>query len=137
MKLSQVLALLHWAAFWNAAEAARLLLAAAQVTVSPRQASMLALIVNELTTNTIKHAMVGRGRGKIDVAIDVDRNKVRLQFGNDGPDYPDEVLELESYDVGLYLIRQLTLSLPGELSLSNDSGAVTTIVFECEARSSA
>ena len=50
--------------------------------------------------------------------------------------FPDEVLESERYDVGLYLIRQLTLSLPGELSLSSNGGAVTTIVFESDARSS-
>jgi two-component sensor histidine kinase len=103
-----------------------------EITVSPRQASMLALIVNELTTNTVKHAMAGRSHGRIGVSIDVMQDQVHLQFRNDGPGYPDEVLRLEKSNVGLYLVGQLILSLPGELTLSNDGGAVTTIVFERE-----
>jgi two-component sensor histidine kinase len=79
--------------------------------------------------------MVGRSYGQIDVSIDVDQNQVRLRFRNDGPGFPDEVLRLESHDVGLYLIGQMTLGLPGELTLSNDGGAVTIIVFEPETRS--
>ncbi len=100
------------------------------VTVSPRQAGNLALIINELTTNTVKYAMAGRATGYIAVHISAENGMIRFEYQDDGPGYPDAVLCLEEHDVGLYLIQQLTRSLRGTLTLSNDNGAVTAITFK-------
>jgi len=100
------------------------------VEVSPAQANQLALIINELTTNAMKYAFAEREKGKIIVQIVADDGTVHFEFHDDGPGYPDDVLQLERHNVGLYLIQTLVQSgLQGELKLYNDNGAVTAIDF--------
>ena len=109
------------------------------VRVSPRQANDLALIINELTTNTVKYALAERDTGDITVRITLTDDEeseneddiVLLEFRDDGPGYPQQVLALETYNVGLHLVKMLTqYNLRGELTLRNDDGAVTAIRFK-------
>jgi two-component sensor histidine kinase len=160
------------------------------VTLSPRQASNMALVINELATNSVKHALGGRREGHIEVKIlavpadnfvdfsllakappfphrkshphfdlsdsgdrspgsDSDvgdqrgcgasavesESTVLFEYRDDGPGYPEDVLDLSHHDVGLYLIRRLvTMALQGTLTLINDRGAVAHISFELEER---
>ncbi len=108
--------------------------AASSITVSPRQANHLALVVNELAMNTVKHAMEGRARGNITVSIErQDENAISFEYRDDGPGYPEAVLNFKAYEVGLYLIRRfVTTTLHGTLKLENDNGAVATICFATE-----
>ena len=103
------------------------------VRVTPEQARNLALVLNELTTNTIKHALQDRSQAHIAVRIALEDQVVTLRFQDDGPGYPTEVVRLERYDVGFNLIQKLVCgSLRGDLSLRSDDGAVTTIQFKAE-----
>ena len=142
------------------------------VTLSPRQASNMALVINELATNSIKHALVERREGHISVKISVFEatsdtkhplgeadlfttsplpedaaaacDKLRLsassdvvlfEYRDDGPGYPQDVLDFTRHDVGLYLIKRLvTMALQGILSITNAKGAVATMCFELEER---
>ncbi len=97
--------------------------------VSPRQASNLALIFNELATNTIKYGLTEREEGHIEVQITRDDGWIALTYQDDGPGYAPEVLDGAAHNVGLYLMRQLTRSLRGELHVCNDDGAVTHVRF--------
>ena len=106
--------------------------AAEPLSIMPHQATGLALVVNELTTNSIKHAFSGRNQGHIDVQITAgqDDRDVTLRFRDDGPGWPDDVLRGAREDVGLNIIRMTVRSpLRGQLALSNDGGAVATITF--------
>ncbi len=101
------------------------------VYVTPKQASALALTINELTTNTIKYALQEHNAVSIVVRIAQDGDIVQLEFCDDGPGYPDQVLRLEHHGAGFDLIQNIVCkSLRGTLSLHNDHGAVTTIRFE-------
>ncbi len=104
------------------------------VEVSPRQAGNLAMVINELATNTIKYALSNREKGHITVHIATEDNDVIIcRYQDDGPGYPEEVLRLEHHNVGLYLIQRIvTMTLQGELTLTNDNGAVATIRFKAE-----
>lgn len=105
------------------------------VQVAPKQANDLALVLNELTTNSIKYAWSEGQTGRIRVSIDCEEeadspDMVVLEFRDDGPGYPDEVLRLEGYNVGWRLIQSIVgRGLRGEISLHNDGGAVTIIRF--------
>ena len=107
--------------------------AAEPLSITPYQATGLALVVNELTTNSIKHVFSGRSQGgHIDVQITTgqDDRDVTLRFRDDGPGWPDDVLRGAHEDVGLNIIRMTVRSpLRGQLALSNDGGAVATITF--------
>jgi PAS domain S-box-containing protein len=102
--------------------------------VTPDQAHNLALVVNELATNTAKHTLWERNTAHITVRIALEDDTVLFEFRDDGPGYPEEVLQLERHDVGLDLIQNMVRKgLRGELSLHNDHGAVAVIQFKAKA----
>jgi PAS domain S-box-containing protein len=101
------------------------------VRVNSKQASSLALVFNELVTNVVKYALQGRSTAHIAVHIDCADDHVLCEFRDDGPGYPEEVLCLERYNVGLYLLQTIVRDdLNGELLLRNDGGAVAVITFK-------
>ncbi len=103
---------------------------ASPVRVNPKQANDLALVINELTTNTVKHALRERNVVRVTVGIARQGDVVELTFHDDGPGYPQDVLLQQRYEVGLYLVRRLVCDeLGGELALSNCDGSLTTIRF--------
>ncbi|MGD1991560.1 MAG: PAS domain S-box protein [Anaerolineae bacterium] len=107
--------------------------AQSKVRVTPEQARNLALVINELTTNTIKHALQDRNHARIAVRIALDDPVITLKFRDDGPGYPAEVVRLERYDVGFNLIQKLVCgSMKGDLSLRSENGAVALIQFRAE-----
>lgn len=103
--------------------------------VAPQHADSLALIISELTINSIKYAWPASQTGHIAVRItrEDDVNSAGaavLEFRDDGPGYPEEVLCSERHGVGWELIQDLVVSgLGGKVTLHNDRGAVTTIRF--------
>jgi two-component sensor histidine kinase len=108
------------------------------IQVSPKQANYLALIINELTNNSLKYALAGRSEARLAVRIRLedepgrDEPLVVFEFRDDGPAYPEEVLQLRRSQVGLYLVQTMVQNdLNGELSLYNEGGAVTVIRFRC------
>ena len=101
------------------------------IEVTPKQANNLALIINELVTNTMKYALPEQGVGQIKVHITDEDGTVSFEFRDNGPGYPKEVLSLEHHNVGIYLIQTLVRQdLQGELTLRNHGGAVTRIRFK-------
>ncbi len=100
------------------------------ILVSAKYASSLALIINELATNTVKYALKDRSVGRIAVRIDNEGDAILFEYQDDGPGYPADVLQKNCYNVGLQLVRGITESdLAGKLSLRNNSGAVASIRF--------
>jgi two-component sensor histidine kinase len=116
------------------------------VAVAPQQATGLAIVVNEFTTNSIKHAFRDRERGRIDVRIDVGdadeqvgtagSREVTLAFHDDGPGWPEDVLRGERESAGLSIVRATVRSpLLGRLVLENGDlhsthgGAIAELTF--------
>ncbi len=106
------------------------------VRVASAKANNLGLIINELATNTAKYALEDRETARIAVRIAAADGGVAaadggivLEYRDDGPGYPDEVLHLERRHVGLYLVETLARGLEGSVSLSNDAGAVSLVRF--------
>jgi two-component sensor histidine kinase len=54
------------------------------------RASALALLINELITNAIKHAFVGQSQGKVDVHLEVSGDEGLLTVSDDGIGIPAE-----------------------------------------------
>ncbi len=104
------------------------------VQVTPEQANNLALIINELTTNTIKYASPKSPTPlKITVYISLDEDQIQFEFRDNGLGYPKAILQLDpdAYSVGFEVIQNIVRkNLRGKLSLYNDQGAVTVIEFE-------
>jgi len=100
------------------------------IQVTPDQANTLALVINELATNTIKHGQRGKQAPSISVRIEENDGRILFEFQDNGPGYPEPILDGEQYDVGLHLVTNLVRrDLRGEVTLRNDHGAVTRIQF--------
>jgi len=101
------------------------------VRVTPEQAHHLALVLNELAVNTLKHALCSRETARIQVYIRTEADTIVLEFRDDGPGYPEDVLRLERHGVGFDLVQNLIYrGLHGTFSLRNEDGAVTEIRFQ-------
>lgn len=113
-----------------------------QVRVSPDQAHNLALILNELVTNTIKYALSERSTGRITVDVTEEGGTIEVIYGDDGPGYPEGIVQGNGLEgnVGFRLINNLMeRSLGGDLELRNGSGeeaegvgAVAVLTFGAE-----
>jgi two-component sensor histidine kinase len=100
------------------------------VRVTPQQANNLALVINELTTNTVKYALSEKQTVSIAIRIAREGSLILFEFRNSGPDYPPQVLSLERHNVGIYLMQTIVRKgLRGDLTLRNDGGAVALIRF--------
>jgi PAS domain S-box-containing protein len=100
--------------------------------INSRQAHHLTLVLNELATNSAKHALKGRDYVRIDIGIERKDGYVLLRFRDNGPGYPEEMLkgDFSRTGVGFDLINGIARkSLHGRLELKNDNGAVTTVAF--------
>ncbi len=100
------------------------------VRVTPDQARDLALVINELTTNVVKHALDDRAGVQMTASITRQEEQIVLNLRDNGPGYPDHVLQREGYSVGLDLVHAIgRRNLQGNVSLSNEGGAVIRIAF--------
>ena len=107
----------------------------AAVEISPRQASNFALILNELTTNTIKYGRLSGQPIRIRVETSLQDDFITVHYQDNGPGFPPEALAGVAGGVGQQLIRQLvTETLRGELTLANESGASVLIRLRPEER---
>ena len=90
----------------------------------------MALVINELSTNTVKHALDDKELVHIDVTIEAHEGLITLIYRDDGPGYPDEVLRFNQQSLGLYLIQTLVRSgMRGKFELLNENGAVAIVEF--------
>lgn len=103
------------------------------VRVTPTQAHNLALILNELVTNAVRHGLGNRPSARLWIAIEVEDSVVRLEFSDDGPGFADDVLQWRHINVGMELVRNLVQrTMGGEVRLQNRDGAVVTLAFRNE-----
>ncbi len=105
-----------------------------EMCIEAKQSFKLALVLNELVTNSIKYAFQTRPNGRIDITLDrEEKNGLPyglIEFRDNGPGFPDDVLAGEREDIGLNLIRAtITKEMKGELVLCNEGGAVIRCNF--------
>jgi two-component sensor histidine kinase len=105
------------------------------VKVNSSQAHHLTLVINELTTNVVKHALSKRDNVSISVDISRKNSNIILQYRDDGPGFPEIISngDLSGTNIGFELIRGIvTQSLNGTVEITNKSGGVVTLTFENE-----
>ncbi|GAK55836.1 signal transduction histidine kinase [Candidatus Vecturithrix granuli] len=106
---------------------------ASLVRISPEQGVILALIIYELVSNTVKHGLAERESGRITVHIAWVNGAIFFKYQDDGPGYQNDFSQFEHHNLGIYLIQKIVQkNLYGKVEFYNDQGAVTTITFEAE-----
>lgn len=87
------------------------------LAVSVETAVPVALIVNELVTNAIRHAFAKGAAGTVTVTITATGNAVEIAVADNGIGMPDGVGNAQGGGFGLNTVRSLTRQLKGQLDV--------------------
>ena len=88
------------------------------------------LIINELISNSLKHAFKGReGRGTIFVTFQSVDCRYVLEIGDDGVGLPEGFEPSDSSSMGMEIVSILTQQLDGRLRVDGTGGARFEISF--------
>ena len=102
------------------------------VEASSRQATILALLVNECVSNAIEHGMAGRTRGTVDVRIAQEAGTIEVAIEDDGNGLPEGFTVEQNNRLGLRIAQTLASSdLGGSYTLQprHEGGARSLIRF--------
>lgn len=100
-------------------------------TLSIDTAVPLGLAINEIVTNSLKHAFPDDRVGKIQMSMTLtDNNIIELMVGDDGIGLPAEADLMQSRSFGMQITTNLVLKqLKGTLDISRENGTVYTLRF--------
>lgn len=97
--------------------------------VDSRTLSTIGIIINELVTNSMKHAFVGRMTGTIGIEADRGNGAFTLAYHDDGVGLPETVVPSPGSTFGMQLIHLLVEQLKGEITITRDGGTRFTFRF--------
>lgn len=103
--------------------------------ILPDQAAQIALVLNELLSNTLQHSGVESERLRINVAFSFKNGAFQITYRDNGRGYPQKMLSSNhSFEtVGFDLIFGIVeSSLHGRAMLVNDNGAVAMLTMAAE-----
>lgn len=103
---------------------------AGSTALSINTAIPLSLIINEIVTNSFKHAFTGKGHGEIDIVLSQENNHYKLTVKDNGRGLPEGFNPARLQSVGFDLIQGLTRQLDGKVQWNNDNGTEITITFK-------
>ncbi|MPM07449.1 hypothetical protein SDC9_53755 [bioreactor metagenome] len=87
------------------------------------------LIINELVTNSIKHAFVNVSNGEIKIGCHANENLIRIEIKDNGPGLPENFNLAETKSLGMRLAQGLARQLKSELHFGNHNGFVAWFEF--------
>ncbi|MGE5314255.1 MAG: PAS domain S-box protein [Acidobacteriota bacterium] len=113
-----------------------LMVGPSDITVSPRQANNLALVLNELATNSMKHAFAAVAEPEIRISFWMEEEMICIEFSDNGAGFPRGTIAAGDEHVGLHLVGQLVgETLRGKVKYINRNGAVTMMSIHVEEES--
>jgi two-component sensor histidine kinase len=87
----------------------------------------LGLIVNELVTNSFKHAFKSRENGEVSFSLTKDDSKISMTISDDGTGFVTE--ESENANLGMEIIHDLADQIDATFNFINNNG----VTFHLEA----
>lgn len=88
-----------------------------------------ALIINELASNSLKHAFPNEKQGIIKIKIYIDRDNYIISISDNGIGMPDKLDLKRTESLGLKIVHLLTMQLKGEIKKRNVKGTEWIISF--------
>jgi two-component sensor histidine kinase len=100
--------------------------------VDPKKAFSLGIIVNELLTNSFKHAFGGRKNGRVSISIDREDDTVVVIVQDNGVGLDESYAGSDSPGFGLTVVKMLVEQSGGTYDLVTDNGARNVVRFRVE-----
>ena len=91
---------------------------------------IIGLIVNEIVTNSIKHAFIDTSEPTLTVSLKQKGTHLVLALNDNGKGLTENVSELSKKSLGLKVITSLSKQLYAELTTANQNGLAYTLSFE-------
>jgi len=105
--------------------------AAQQITMDIDAAIPCGLIVNELVSNSLKHAFPDNRKGTIWVELNTSpEDVINLRVADDGAGLPPDLDLLHTKSLGLRLVNSLTSQVNGKLELESSKGVSFRLSFK-------
>ena len=96
-------------------------------TLDIEQAIPCGLILNELFTNSVKHAFKNVENPKINIILTKEVDAISVEFSDNGNGFAENISESNS--LGMTVVKTLVKQLRGKLQMSSDQGAKFLITF--------
>ncbi len=97
------------------------------VEIDVRRAIPMGLILNEIITNSIKHAFPGDREGVVWIRLERTDTHIVLKVSDDGVGLPGDFRADRSSGLGARLINMLVAQINGRIEVRNDNGAAFVI----------
>ena len=88
--------------------------------------------MNELITNILKYAFIGRSEGVIALTGSMVGDRVAITVEDDGVGIPESVAFENSKGFGLMLVKALTDQMGGEIRMERGRGTRFVLQFDAE-----
>lgn len=86
------------------------------------------LIINELISNSLKHAFSSNTKGKIEVIVNKDNDMYYLIVRDNGTGFPDNLDFRNTQTLGMQLVITLAEQLQGKIELNRSSDTTEFII---------
>jgi len=100
------------------------------VTLDVKKAQTLGIVINELLTNIMKYAFVGKSDGLISVSVSLKDKTVFLAIQDNGVGLPESVSFEDPSSFGLMVVGTLTRQLEGTIRVERGNGTRILLEFE-------
>lgn len=90
----------------------------------------LALIVNELITNTMKYVVPFQSNCTIDLFCEEQEGNYIFSYKDNGPGLPPHLNPMKTHSMGLRLVRRLAGQIGAKISIQNKQGLLYTLIID-------
>jgi two-component sensor histidine kinase len=100
------------------------------ISLAINTAIPVGLMINELISNSLKHACPGGRKGEISIAINRENNSLSILFRDTGVGIPQDLDWQNAKSLGLRLVVSLVEQLQGTIELDRTAGTAFKIVVK-------
>jgi two-component sensor histidine kinase len=121
----------HLATLYNRNKHIDFVVYPSEIYISVTQAVPFALALNELISNSFKHAFKDNQKGTIEVSMKESKGTISLEVKDDGVGIPGDIDIYKADSLGLKLVRNLVeRQLKGKLQIKQNNGTEVLIEFK-------
>lgn len=100
------------------------------ITLDSKRLSTLSIIINELITNIMKYAFIGRSDGIITVTVRMDNDFMVFEIHDNGVGIPESIDFKNSNGFGLMLVEMLNDQIKGSIKIHRENGTRIILKFK-------
>jgi PAS domain S-box-containing protein len=101
-----------------------------ELTLNIDQAIPCGLIINELVSNTFKHAFPEGNKGELKISVREKEGRMAILIADNGVGIPKEWKLEDNESLGIQLVYTLTEQLDGDIEFSGERGTKYLITFD-------